>query len=202
MRDLDELYKDMTALLEDDRQGRFGIDHFTIDPNTLSGARAMIRQGIPAGEYVRLTDGFAVVMSNTPMEKRTNRQFVETAHGRVLIGGLGIGMIILAIQDKEDIDEIIVIEKNQEVIDLIQPQLKFNSKVKIVKGDVFTYEPEGKFNTIYMDIWYTIGSDIYEEEMKPLIKRYRKYLVSKSEDPNCWIDCWAKNNAKYDRELI
>lgn len=202
MRDLDELYKDMTALLEDDRQGRFGIDHFTIDSNTLSGARAMIRQGIPAGEYVRLTDGFEVVMSNTPMEKRTNRQFVETAHGRVLIGGLGIGMIILAIQDKEDVNEIIVIEKNQEVIDLIQPQLNFNNKVKIVKGDVFTYEPEGKFNTIYMDIWYAIGSDIYKEEMMPLMKRYRKYLVSKLEDPNRWIDCWAKNNAKYDRELI
>mgnify|MGYP000786328328 FL=1 len=78
-------------------------------------------------------------MSDTPMEKETNRDFVHNAHGNVLIGGLGIGLIILAIQNKED---------------------------------------------------------VYNKQMKPLINRYRKYLVPKAEDENRYIDCWCKRQAK------
>ena len=67
----------------------------------------------------------------------TNMDFCCNAYGDVLIGGLGIGMIILAIQDKSKVKSITVIEKNQEVIDIIAPQLKFNDKVKIICADVF-----------------------------------------------------------------
>ena len=53
-----------------------------------------------------------------------------------------------------------------------------------------------------MDIWNNINSDIYTEEMMPLIKRYRKYLVSKKEDAERYIDCWAKHEAKNNMRLI
>lgn len=38
-------------------------------------------------------------------------------------------MIIMAIQDKPEVNSITVIEKNQEVIDLVASQLKFNEKL-------------------------------------------------------------------------
>ena len=41
-------------------------------------------------------------MSNTYMERWTNMNFCDYAHGDVLIGGLGIGLIILAIQDNPE----------------------------------------------------------------------------------------------------
>lgn len=33
-----------------------------------------------------------------------------------------------------------------------------------------------------MDIWNYINTDVYKDSMKPLISKYRKYLVSKEED--------------------
>ena len=74
-------------------------------------------------------------------------------------------MIILAIQEKETVKSITVIEKNKEVTELIQQQLPLNEKVKVINDDVFNYKPTQKFNTIYMDIWNYINEDVYENEV-------------------------------------
>ena len=37
--------------------------------------------GITHGTYVKLTQDNQIVMSNTQMEERTNKEFVEAAHG-------------------------------------------------------------------------------------------------------------------------
>lgn len=186
------MYKDMTEILKDGKVGDFELTHFEIGENDLY---AMFH-GIPSGKFIRLTHRGGVVMSDTAMEKRTNREFVANAHGKVLIGGLGIGLILLAIQDKEDVEQITVVEKNKEVIELVGSQLPLNSKVHIVNDDVFEYKPLFKYNTIYMDIWNYINKDVYNEQMKPLISRYRRYLVPKSADENRYIDCWCKRQAK------
>lgn len=186
------MYKDMTEILKDGKVGDFELTHFEIGENDLY---AMFN-GIPSGKFIRLTHRGGVVMSDTAMEKRTNREFVANAHGKVLIGGLGIGLILLAIQDKEDVEQITVVEKNKEVIELVGNQLPLNSKVHIINDDVFEYKPLFKYNTIYMDIWNYINKDVYNEQMKPLISRYRRYLVPKSEDENRYIDCWCKRQAK------
>jgi hypothetical protein len=44
----------------------------------------------PAGIYRRLTYHSSCVMSNTPMELRTNREFIWKAKGHVHINGLGL----------------------------------------------------------------------------------------------------------------
>lgn len=186
------MYKNMAEILHDAEAGDFKLSHFEVGEKDIM-ARI---NGIPKGEYVRLTYRGGCVMSDTPMEKRTNRQFLWNAHGKVLIGGLGIGMILLAIQDKEDVEQITVIEKHAEVIEIIQKQLPLNDKVTIVHADIFEYIPQSKYNTIYIDIWNCINEDVYENEMKPLIRRYRKYLVPKSEDEERYIDCWCKEEAK------
>lgn len=191
------MYKDMTEILKDGKAGDFELSHYEIGQNDLY---AMLH-GIPSGKFIKLTRRGEVVMSNTGMEKRTNSSFVVKAHGNVLIGGLGIGLILLAIQDKEEVKQITVVEKNKEVIELVGNQLPLNSKVHIVHDDVFEYNPLFKYNTIYMDIWNYINSDIYQREMKPLISRYRRYLVPKSEDENRYIDCWCKLQAKNNKRI-
>ena len=192
------MYRDMNMILNDNKVGDFSISHFVVK----NDFRALI-SGIPQGEYVRLCNKYGdCMMSNTPMEKRTNMQFVDNAHGKVLIGGLGIGMILLAIQDKENIEKITVIEKHQDVIDLVKPQLPLNEKVEIINADIFEFTPSEKYNTIYFDIWDYINSDIYKEQMKPLISKFRKYLVKKSEDEERYINCWAKYQAQHDLRLL
>ena len=186
------MYKNMEKILKEGKNGDFEITKFEIEEGDLY---AMLK-GIPKGKYVKLTRKGEVVMSDTPMEKETNEEFVKKAHGKVLIGGLGIGLIVLAIQDKTEVESITIVEKNKEVIELVEGQLPINQKVHIVNADVFEYKPILKYNTIYMDIWNYINEEVYREEMKPLINRYRRYLVAKSEDEKRYIDCWCKRQAK------
>lgn len=186
------MYKNMAEILKDGKVGDYELSHFEIGKDNMYA----ILHGIPCGKFIRLTHRRSVVMSDTEMEKRTNLEFARNAHGKVLIGGLGIGLILLAVQDKPDVEKITVIEKSKEVIELVAYQLPLNRKVEIVNADVFEYIPTEKYNTIYIDIWNYINDDVYNEEMKPLISRYRRYLVPKSEDGNRYIDCWCKYQAK------
>lgn len=195
-----EFWKDMSAILTDGRNGDWSIEHYLITENNI---RAMF-DGIPIGEYVRLTHRGKCVMSNTPMEKRTNSDFVVRAHGDVLIGGLGIGMIILPIQEGEDVRSITVLEKSREVIDLVKNQLPLNKKVNVVNADVFACKPQNgkRFDCIYMDIWDGINTEIYKNQMIPLKRRYGHYLKKKDVSPRRFNKCWAEWNAKTGHRLF
>lgn len=186
------MYVNMSDILQERKVGDYALGKFTIRQNDSYA----IFHGISPGNYVRLCHRGEVVMSDTDMEKRTNARFVVNAHGNVLIGGLGIGMILLAIQDKSDVEKIIVVEKSEEVIALVKDQLPLNNKVEIVHADVWEYVPPCKFNTIYLDIWNYINTDVYRDSMKPLISRYRKFLVAKELDNKRFIDCWCRLEAK------
>ena len=180
-------------------QWRLPIEHFEITDHDI---RAIFK-GIMPGKYVRLSRRGSVVMSDTMMEKRTNREFCGKAHGDVLVGGLGIGMILMAIQDNPAVNSITVLEKYQEVIDMVAQQLPLNEKVKIICADVFEWKPENgqRFDCIYMDIWDYINSEIYRNEMKPLKRKYGHYLKSIQESPKRFNTCWAEWYAKNNREL-
>lgn len=199
---MSSLYKDMSAILEDAQYGDFKIEHFTIPQGNV---RAIL-YGMTPGEYVRLVKNGTLFMSDTDMERRTNAHFVTWANGDVLIGGLGLGMIVLAIQDKPDVKSITIIEKEPDVISMIeaQPRMQFNEKVKIICGDVFTWKPAKgqKFDCIYMDIWPCIDEDVYHDEMVPLKRKYAHYLKPKSESPDRFNTCWAEWHAKTGRRLV
>lgn len=161
---------------------------------------------IPPGNYVRLERKPRslmgdIIMSDTPMEKRTNAMAVIKATGDVLIGGFGLGMIVLAMQDKPNVSSITVIENNKEIIDNIAAVLPLNNKVTVIHDDVYEWKPQRgrKYDTIWLDIWDNINSDIYKEEMIPLKNKYRRYL---SKSPQHWIKCWAELEARYDRRLL
>ena len=166
-----------------------------------------VRCYIPPGRYVRLVRKISgkratsVIMSNTPMEQRTCVSVVQRAHGDVLIGGFGLGMIVLAMQDKPNVSSITVIENNKEIIDNIAAVLPLNDKVTVIHDDVYEWKPQRgkKYDTIWLDIWDNINSDIYKEEMIPLKNKYRRYL---SKSPEHWIKCWAEMEARYDRPLF
>jgi len=192
------MYK-MADILSPKEMGNFKIDYFEIGENPSFYA---IRQGIPKGKYTRLYVNGELAMSDTPMERRTNSFITQNAFGDILIGGLGLGMILLEIQGNDKVNSITVIEKHPEVIEIVGRQLPLNNKVKIIEGDIFTYKPERKYDLIWLDIWNSVNSDVYKEEMKPLKAKYRRYLKSKSENHERKVTCWAEWEAKNDRRLI
>lgn len=148
------------------------------------------------GTIVQLKNKYGeIMMSDTEMERRTNSALLWKANGDVLIGGLGLGMVLLTVQAKEEVNSITVIEIHQEIIDLVAHQLPFSEKVSVVCGDIFEwYPPRGvKYDTIYFDIWDGICGDHYEE-MKKLHRRFARRL--NRENPDCWMSCWRYGETK------
>jgi len=154
-------------------------------------------RGFEAGKYARLSHRYEngargpTIMSDTWMERQTNREFVRQAKGDVLIAGLGIGMVLLDVQDKPEVTSVTVVEKEIEVIGLVIDHLPLNEKVVIIVTDIFDYKPNGRmWDTIYFDIWDKISGDNYPE-MKKL---HRKFAMAKR--PGGWMGSWRKEDCR------
>lgn len=142
------------------------------------------------GHYTRLHIHNELMMSDTPMERISNSKFVHKANGKVLIAGLGIGMIIQAIINKEEVTEVIVIEKYQDVIDLVAPKFK-SDKLKIICADIDEWKPikDEKFDVIYFDIW----ADISVENLEHIKKLHNRFKNSVNRNnPECYMNSWMK----------
>lgn len=147
--------------------------------------------------YICLTDmqKKEVVMSDTPMEVRTNFSFIKKANGHVLIAGFGIGFIVMAIQDNPLVKSITIIEKEADILEHVAKKLPLNSKVKLIHGDIFQWSiPKNTiWDVIYFDIWNNISADNYPE-MKKLVRRFQNKLNRDNKDS--LIDSWRRNDCR------
>lgn len=140
---------------------------------------------IEPGTYCTLFIGDGIMMSDTPMERRTNMPFLSRAYGHVLIGGLGIGMLPAALTrgaiparsglGTPPVESITILEKNPGVVDLVEPYL-LHPRITIIEADVFDYEPDRLYDMIYMDIWPDISND-NAKEVRDLNRKYRQHLT-------------------------
>lgn len=186
----------MADVLAPRRHGKAELEKFVVRECDF---RARFYDHMQIGEeYALLTVNGEVMMSDTPMERESNQMILEKAHGHVLIGGLGLGMVPLALQEKPEVKRITVIEKNMDVLNLVGSQLylggHLDGKIEIIHDDVFAYPGYGglKYNTIYMDIWPNYGKHL-KPEMEELRKKYTPMLHPK--DPDAWFGCWQEEVA-------
>ena len=110
-------------------------------------------------------------MAIKPNEIETMRLPVEKAKGRVLVYGLGIGYFAYMVSQKDNVDSVCIVEREQSVIDLfnahILPQFPNKSKITVVKSDAFEYAEKemkkGKFDYVFTDLWHDVsdGVDLY-----------------------------------------
>ncbi len=188
-------------------------DTYTIDTIVLSQETVMFEKMRSMGNawltiglksdfpYIRLKmNGRGIMMSDTPMERNTNIDFIRKANGDVIIFGLGLGLVILPLLKKENVKSILVVELYQDLIDLVYPVLKkqdTENKLTVIQGDCFevhkSISKEQKFDCVYGDIWIDICTDNYEE-MKILTKNW-KNRINRS-NPNSFIDHWLQNHLK------
>jgi len=186
---------------------RFEIDHIDLTQDKVNRRRlsAAISSSfwfneyhdLVPGVYTRLRDNkkSETVMTDTPMEIRSNMYFVAAAHGKVLIAGLGLGLVLISIQDKEDVESIYVVEIHKEIIDLVAKRLPLNNKVRIIQADIFKFNLRRgvKLDTIYFDIWNNISGDNYTPT-KILHRKFQHFL--NRENPRAWMDSWRREDFK------
>jgi len=188
----------MTKRVPEGKKGLATIKHLTITKKDedFMRLRAVITGGreipTPAGDYCQLFVGSTLMMSDTTMEKMSNREVVRQSRGHVFIAGLGIGMILVPILAKTEVTKVTVVEKYQDVIDLVAPNFE-DPRLDLVQADIFEYAPPAKtkYETIYFDIWPEISGDNLEE-MKRLETKFRRFKAKGG-----WMDSWAKSGCRY-----
>lgn len=174
--------------IPDGVSGNWRVESFTVtDEDVRKNVRGLFRPSeyVPAGTYKRLMRGKVVVMSNTPMEIETNSRFIRAAKGRVLINGLGLGMVLAAILKKPNVEHVTVVEKSPDVIKLVGPSFA-QERVTIIEADALEWKP-GKtdwFDVVWHDIWDYITADNLED-MHKLHRRYARKTK--------WQDSWARS---------
>ena len=88
---------------------------------------------IEPGIYTKLTHYGSVIMSDTPSEKRDHMHFLMDAKGDILITGLGLGWMVEALFSKKEVNSITIIEKSQDVINLVGKHLMKNTRRKSIR---------------------------------------------------------------------
>lgn len=163
------------------------------DAGTLAAnAQAPELERVEPRIHVELHINGRLMMSDARMEQLTNAEFVERAHGDVLVAGLGLGMVLFPVLVKPAVQSVTVIERNADVIALVEPAVR-HPKLTVIHGDIFQWAPEGKvFQTIYFDIWPTRGAS-QQAGIDRLHERFAACLDDA--DPGRWMGSW------YHREL-
>ncbi len=185
------------------RCGDWSITQRTISPSEAErfnfccdaehGERNAQSLRVAPGCYWVLKQRDTVWMSNTPMETRTARGFVRAARGRVLVTGLGLGMVVDALLRKPEVTHVTVLELSPEVIALVGPLYREEPRVRIIQADAFSWIPEAgeRFDWAWHDIWPAIDPD-NAPQMRALEERYR----SVADHQRCWASAWVLRQAR------
>lgn len=205
-------FRPMTELFPEELQvGNFQIGHQTLDEEFVKHEKVMSifshsygeTRDLEPGTYVELRQVFpqedgpdkygSVIMSDTPMERRTNRMFVNVAKGDVLIAGLGIGMVLPPLLDSGKVQSITIIELEPDVIKMVEPVFQPLAEesgiaLTVIEASIFDWPlpKDTMWDTIYFDIWNDVGGDNWSE-MKKLNRRFSRRV-----NVGGWKGAWRK----------
>lgn len=178
--------------LKSGESGDWKVKRFTVTPrgakmHNLSEIFNGRSRFVLVGEYWGLFRNGKVIMSNTPSEIDDHWKFIRKASGKVLVGGLGLGMVLKCLLDKNDVTKVTVIEKSPDVINLVASAYIADPRVEIINADIFDYKPTEHYDCAWFDIWDDISGEEYPE-MKKLHRKYGRHVG--------WSDSWLRNQSR------
>lgn len=164
----------------------------------INGARDRYVQ---PGTYTSLTRRGTLWMSDTPAERHDHSPFVVTCDRtraeRVLVTGLGLGMVAAALVHVPSVREIDIVEIDADVVALVGEHVVRLGKdhgveVRVHQGDATrpgdVFGRTGRrWSAAWHDIWPTISPDDYEDH-----KRVRRAYQARVG----WQDVWQGNEVR------
>jgi len=173
------IYDRMTIDVPEGELDGLRVQRFEMKTGTVQALRlAMEGRAIRPGWYTRLVDGTGMGarfwMSDTPAEKddhyETVRMIEKLQAKRVLINGLGLGMVLQAALSFDHVEHVDVVEHDQRVIDLVGPHYLKDPRVTIHHADAFEQAkawPRGtRWDVVWNDIWGDLNTDDLPEHFK------------------------------------
>jgi hypothetical protein len=127
-------------------------------------------------------------MSTHPVEVFSHIYAADKAHGDILIGGLGLGLISNMITTNDRYKSITCVEIEKDLVDLLE---SFFPEVEFVVDDISHYFDtcKKKFDFIYLDTWCGTGEMEFNNTVAPLRKK-ALLLLKKPNKKNlvCWME--------------
>lgn len=185
---------EMKVDLPEGSHGDVSVEHFEVT-NNLENMRLWThgRECTP-GMYTRLMRGKTLWMSDTDAERSDHLEpawrINEEATRRVLIGGLGLGMILRVALLTPQVEHVDVVELDEDVIALIGPSYEkmaeeLGKSLTIHHADVFKIKwPAGtRWDVAWFDVW----PDLCADNLESMSKLRRSYGGRTS-----WNECWGR----------
>lgn len=169
----------------------------------LVGRLAYIRMEVDgrapkAGWYTRLAEGGQIWMSDSTAERRDHAEPVfaigSTKAERILINGLGIGMVLSAALSYDHVKHVDVVEIDQRIIDLVGPHYLKDPRVRIHHADAVkqmeAWPADVRWDVGWTDIWSDICTDNLEE-----MKKFTDFYGSRCTFHGNWSEEDTKRSA-------
>jgi hypothetical protein len=131
--------------------------------------------GRPIDFHVLTGNGCGIMASDKPDEIYIQFIAFHKMRGRVLVGGLGLGMAANMIAAMPEVESVTVIEKEPDIIRLVDGNL--DPKVGVVEADVFEYVNQvrrDQFDSAYYDTWYSTARREWGVSVVPLYRASRR----------------------------
>lgn len=190
--------------IPDGKSGEWRVSHFEIPENDYLRMRYIIQgRDCGSGRFVCLSykgihpetgqQTYLPMMSDTRAEILDHYEVIDAMAWphteRVLIHGLGLGMVLNAALSFDHVKHVDVVEKDPDVIKLIAPSYTSDPRVHIHEGDAFTYKfpPNTRWDIAWHDIWGTISA----ENLPDMFTLKRRY-----QNRSDWQGCWAERECR------
>ena len=102
------------------------------------------------------------VMNDEPINWLGMKCIADACYGKVLIGGLGLGIILHHLLTNRKVTKIVVCEINRDVIELITSCLPDDLRVVILNENIFDISPK-PYDIIVLDVLVKHGSHFKED---------------------------------------
>ena len=147
-----------------------------------------------AGTYTGLFRRGGLWMSDTPSEQRDHYKFLHQAMNRrarrVLVTGLGLGMVAAALLHMDHVEHIDIVEIDDDVIALVEPHYQTlaaqaGKTLTVHHGDAYTitWPKDVRWDVAWHDVWRDLCTDNLAH-MATLHRRYGRRVG--------WQDSWSK----------
>ena len=119
------------------------------------------------------------IMQDSEGEYREHQWLWDNATGDVLIGGLGIGMVNVALLTNPNITSVTIIENSQDVINLVWPNCAKDSRFNLIQTNIETWNPPSgsQWDVAWFDTW-TSNNPLNCAEYETLMRnKYSTYCT-------------------------
>ena len=164
--------------IPENTSGDFSIQKVTT--NNLAG------RDEPQDTYTVLyKEGIDNIMQDTTHEYTEHQPLWDNATGDVLIGGLGIGFVNQKLLDNPNVTSVTIVEKYQEVINLVWNHCVKNGIITLIHDDIETWEPIRHYDVGWFDTWVTDNDNFSKEE-------YDQFIIEKYSTHCDWVGIWQQ----------